>query len=164
MEKVLDDYDWIWWIDSDIVIQHDFDVMTLIKDINEDLVISLDPPKLGETCPCTGSFLMKNTKWSKRFLRRWFESPGKETPSDYLDKHPWEQKFIETLYLEKDEDVLSHFKILPYHVLNSCFYPRNFNEKSFSVHFMGQKPWIRRPRMKEICDKFLRELEDAQRG
>lgn len=87
VEKLLDDYDWVWWLDADAVIANQQISLETILDDDYDIIIcrEREQEQLGTWQLNTGSFFMQRTKASSDFLQVIYHT---EVDSD----HPyWEQ-------------------------------------------------------------------------
>jgi hypothetical protein len=71
VEKLLDDYDWVWWLDADAVIANQLISLDTILDETYDIIIcrEREQEQLGTWQLNTGSFFMQNTKAAKEFLQ-----------------------------------------------------------------------------------------------
>lgn len=132
VKKVLSDYDYVLWVDSDCV----------FKNINfklESLIISgysgyfgKDP--VDSIYVNTGVFLLKNNNWSRDLLNYAWNKNAKIFET--IDKHsykdwPYEQgPMCEFLKL----DLGNHY-IVPNYILNS--HPLFINKDTVIIHFMG---------------------------
>lgn len=133
IQRHLSDYDWVFWSDADSLIMNTNTRLESIIDDKFDLIIAKEC-YLGYLN--TGSFLIKNTKWSQDLLKRIY-SQEQFTNSYGL----WEQQALDHL-LKIDQNLLPHLKIVHQRVLNSnfdftpaldCWY----QEGDFVVHFFG---------------------------
>ena len=98
MQKILDSgkYDFVFWIDSDAVIVGKEDICNEIVD-GKDFYLVKHFVK-GRDAPNTGVVLLRNSKWSKDFLKTVWEK------TDYINHRWWENAAINDL-LGFSEDV-----------------------------------------------------------
>jgi hypothetical protein len=148
----LRDVEYLIWVDADLVmIDFDYKLSHLIdKYPNADIIISAE--RHAETGVAnTGSFILKNTKWSRTFLKEWWDN--------YDHKKAHDQIFFDKLYKSKYPDVINHIVILPSDEINSTP-PATIYQKSNNavLHLMGQKNELREKSFKlgyqSICESY----------
>lgn len=129
----LKDVDYIIWLDADLVmINFAFQFRDLIKKHkNVDIIISAE--RHAETGVAnTGSLILKNTAWSRDYLKKWW--------NNYDHKKAHDQIFFDVLYKSMYPEVKSHIVILPTDEINSTppapIYQLDTN---VVLHLMGQR-------------------------
>lgn len=144
VEKHLNDYDWVFWSDADSLIMNKKIKLESIIDNNYDFIISKEDTKpkilkVGEmSINCkrvnTGSFLVKNTEWSKQFLKLIYNNPR------WKEFKYWEQDSLEHL-MATEPSLISKIKIVPQQIMNSVLYKHmhTYRPGEFIIHFMGLK-------------------------
>lgn len=122
VENVLDmGYDWVMWIDSDAVITNkNIKIEDIIStyDINRDRDINYNKDIIIAKEECcdwtinTGTFLVKNSQWSKDFLKKWYGQV------QYINVGWMDNSAFIWLH-EYDMDVKNHTVLVKQRVLNS---------------------------------------------
>lgn len=126
-------YDAVMWIDSDAIF-NDHKV-SLDKWLNSpsDFIVSSDFPN-GPSLVNTGTFIVKNTPFTRDFMARWSEMVDKGT---YNTKFPFEQGALEDLIRRLGTDA-SRVSVLPAEELNSVFGDVSRGQfKTFVMHLMA---------------------------
>lgn len=141
----LEEYDWLFWLDSDALIMNtDIRLESLIDD-QFDLIIARDCNGYVNT----GSFLIKNSPWSKEFLVQWYDEKYKNGFGRFQDNGA----FID-LY-DNSSDIRDHIKVvLPPRVMNSylgCKYKMDgvYQPGDFILHFAGLRSFHKEDHMKK---------------
>lgn len=153
-------YDYVWVIDADLMIMNHTTKIESIVELypNADLIFSSDlanSPDNQKSLVNTGSFIIKNSNFSRSFLQTWFN-----TPCGYEYSFPWEQGAINTLLTTYPMVFKLHdkIKILPEKTLNSIFdslSPHdNFNQGDFVLHLMALPLEVKERVFKEFV-KFI---------
>ena len=137
-------FDYILFLDADAIIS-DFDQnIEDFIDSDHDMVFTED---VGyHSSMNTGVFLVKNSEWSKNFLKTWWESgeiykgkdapPGLEIMEENLEKAGyfkwalWHEQTCITLLYRNDDEVKNHIKIISSRSFNHLYY----NEGNFIFH------------------------------
>lgn len=110
IQKLLGDYDWVFWTDADSLIMNmDTNLQDLIRRYsNKDMIVTK-----GVSSPInSGEWLIKNTKWSHALLDKIWHS----TPDYFINNNPWEQGSFVNLLSKK---VKKKIAILNHRVMNS---------------------------------------------
>lgn len=123
--------DWIVWIDADILIMnHDFDVYSLLKSKKRDMYVSTDFNGL-----CTGFFILRNCEWSRNLLDAWmFLGPLKGDWYIEFDqmRKPGEQNTFKCMY-KYFSGVKERVDLIPEEVVSN---PRTVvNNVPFAHHY-----------------------------
>lgn len=129
IENHLDHYDWIWWTDADsLVMNKDIKLESFIKE-NFDLIITQEATAKNYN---TGSFLIKNSDWSKQLLKDIYEQ------TEYSHMPPWEQQALAKL-LKKNHKLFEHILVLPQRTMNSHISEPGgtYKKGDFIIHFYG---------------------------
>ena len=96
--KYIDDYDWIFWSDTDsLIMNFDFKLENLIYK-NKNLILC----ESGGTI-CTGEFFIRRCDWSRKFL-------SEVNKYDFHD-YPWEQAAFEKVL--KEDNSTRYFANMP---------------------------------------------------
>ena len=148
----LRDVDYVVWADADLIF---LDMELNLRQLTEehpdaDIIISAE--RHAETGVAnTGCFIMKNSQWSRDFLRDWWVSFDRTLNHDQI--------FFDVLYKRRLPGVASHVKILPADAINSMP-PPTIHQKAHNqvLHMMGQQLALRqrvfRLGLEEICRAF----------
>jgi hypothetical protein len=69
VEAVLNDYDWVFWLDADAwITNYDIKLETILpRQGSADFVVTQDI-----NGPNAGSWLLRNSDWSRKFLKDWW--------------------------------------------------------------------------------------------
>ncbi len=116
--------DWIYWSDADSLIMNTEIKLESIIDENYDVIIVKD--FFGNIN--SGSFLIKNSEWSKNYLNQIYNC------EQFINHVFWENAAIIYLY-QTSEDVRKHTKIVDSRVMNS--FVNNYENGDFVIHFAG---------------------------
>lgn len=126
IQKNINNYDWLSWIDADAAITN-FDIkIEDYIDPNYDIIISRQIVN-GDLLN-TGVFLIKNSKWTNNFLEKWYS----QEQFAYIPYH--EQSAFIHLY-DTEEDTRKHTKVIKQKGFNS--FPSIWSKDDFIVHFAG---------------------------
>lgn len=144
IKKHLNNYDWIFWVDADVMIIDKHNKLeNLIKlAISENIVIGNLPLKsnVGKFSRLlhTGAFLIKNDKRSFNLIDRMINA-NCNLRSLYFDRNTatLDEGYLYELYVT-DNYVNKMFKIIPGTMLTSIL--RQNHPMYFSVHFAGMMP------------------------
>jgi len=133
----IDNFDYVGWIDMDVVVvNRSFDLVDYL-DQKEDVVVCRDPSFAGAEVGNSGVTFFRNTNFSKQLLKQWWDFRVTGT-----DKH-WRHQYKGS-YGDADQhflnQLLKHYdiKIQNPHDLN--IHPKNFKIGDFAIHFMGHNP------------------------
>jgi mannan polymerase II complex MNN10 subunit len=134
-----DMYDYVFWIDADAFFnKQDKTLESIIElDPEKDFIICDDSPNSGNSNTVnTGTFLIKNTDWSKRFLSEWYNYTG-----EYLYKFAHEQQVLYSFLEKYKENIL----VTDSRLFNSAWsdYNAGVIGKYFIVHLMSLSEEIR---------------------
>lgn len=149
VQKHLDAYEWIFWLDSDAIIMNHTQTLEALLDNKYDFICFKD----CEGSLCSGSFLIKNSAWSKQFLSTWYAQ------QDVNIQPGFDNGALIKLYNES-HDVRTHTKILPQRMLSSypppqCSPTGEYRTGDFIIHFAGIKHQDKERLMKEYYNKQL---------
>lgn len=102
------EYDYYVWIDADAHFCRETPLENYIENhIDKDFIWSGDiTPNIN-----TGFFIVKNTQYSKNFLKLWSET-DKTTTTDW-----WEQGVFTKMWIDNDMDIREHSQCFRYGVL-----------------------------------------------
>jgi hypothetical protein len=119
MSKHLEHFDWLCWMDADMVIQNeDFKLDSLI-DQNFDIIAIRE--EMWAKAINMGLFFMKNSPWCHDFIKQWYEHD--------IGGEFWEQSSFNDLY----EGIKNHVKIIPQRPLAP--FPEIYQEGDFLIHY-----------------------------
>jgi len=139
-----DKFDYILFLDADAIISDFNQNIEDFIDSDHDMVFTED---VGyHSSMNTGVFLVKNSEWSKNFLKTWWESgetyKGKDAPfgleimeenlekAGYFKWALWHEQTCITLLYRNDDEVKNHIKIISSRSFNHLHY----NEGNFIFH------------------------------
>ena len=125
IEQNIDVYDWIFYSDADSLIMNPSIKLESLIDDNYDLIITRDQNNLN-----SGNFLLKNSEWSKNFLKDIYEQ------KQYINHPWWENMAIIDLY-DNNQNIRDKTKILDVRSMNS--YVNNYQKGDFIIHFAGSQ-------------------------
>ena len=167
--KVLEQkqHDYVMWIDSDATFQDQTQKLESIidKEMTDgvELVICDDAPnkgvsaKPGNTYPNTGTFIFKNTDWSRKFSETWWNNPMNKERARFH-----EQDVLMYMYEEGRDDLEKKMKLLECEAMNSKFANlptkgalKGGNRDSFVIHMMARNSADRRKVFEEMLKKEL---------
>lgn len=165
-----DTHEYIMWIDADAIF-NDFDTDLVEKIIKPSMSDETDIIICDDTCnkpkelrdgsffPNTGTFVFRNSDWSKEFIENWWNNPGKKKFKKYH-----EQDQLKTMYEENVMGLQSKLKLLPARTMNSCFEEipnsKNINVRkgnTLIVHMMGTDNKIREKYFRNRYNALLKE-------
>ena len=139
-----DKFDYVLFLDADAIISDFNQNIEDFIDSDHDMVFAED---VGyHSSMNTGVFLVKNSEWSKNFLKTWWESgeiyKGKDAPfgleimEENLEKVGyfkwalWHEQTCITLLYRNDDEIKNHIKIISSRSFNHLYY----NEGNFIFH------------------------------
>lgn len=139
-----DKFDYILFLDADAIISDFNQNIEDFIDSDHDMVFAED---VGyHSSMNTGVFLVKNSEWSKNFLKTWWESgetyKGKDAPfgleimeenlekAGYFKWALWHEQTCITLLYRNNDEVKNHIKIISSRSFNHLHY----NEGNFIFH------------------------------
>ena len=115
LRQILPRYDWVMWSDADSLITNPAISLGTLVDQPADLLITRDQNGVN-----TGSFLIRNSPWSRRFLDQAWEipsTPGYKARYELWTDRMWENRAF--LILLGLHECRRHSRILPQRSLNS---------------------------------------------
>lgn len=141
------DYDYVVWIDDDILItNHTINFKDIINRYDFENILIDDNAGIGEWKLNSGIFVCKNNQVTKEFLKHIWDSAHKhnyyngvwenDTKNDYHKENP-------------DNKVL---KIIPHRILQS--FSEFHKQGEFAIHFAGRKMDIRM----KLRDEYLKNI------
>lgn len=105
VQKLLKDYDFVFWIDSDAVfVNFKEDIRKEIEN-GKDFYLVKHHLK-GRDVPNTGSFLLRNSDWSKKFLSSVWNK------KEYIYHHYWENAAVMDYIGYEDVIVYNKYKLM----------------------------------------------------
>lgn len=155
LSKLLDtykDHEWILFLDADAIFSNMSQQIESFCDDAYDLIISTN--EVHHCITNTGVILVKNTEWSREFLKKWWDSRNTTTGKDVNDILDWnggmhapdngsvfksalwhEQTCISLLY-KLDPTIEPHIKFIDEKIFNSHLYnPNAFIFHAFAYGF-----------------------------
>jgi len=142
LQKNIQKYDWLMWIDADAIItNYNIKIEDLIDEDYEMIISKEDGDKKYFNTINSGVFLVKNTNWIINFLAFWYDT---QNPNCWC----WEQAVLNNLYCSTD-GIKQKIKIIPRKSMNSVL--STFIEGDFILHFF---------RNKKINDLYLNMLKN----
>lgn len=146
-QKHLADYDWLFYLDSDAIIMNDSIKLESLIDDRYDIVATSD----GGSVPIlSGQFLIKNSKWSRDFLERWFLIGNNDIQPGF-DGGALIQLFNETPNIHK------HVKVIPIQKMGSYYW--DYKEGDFAIQFAGMWHTEKAVNMKAYYEKLTSETK-----
>jgi hypothetical protein len=140
----LENYDWLLYLDSDALIMNDTIKLETLIDDDYDMIATSEG---GPHAPIlSGQFLIKNTKWSKKFLEDWYAVGDTHIPPGY------DNGALIKLFTE-NEDLRNHIKIIPIRKMGS--YVWNYEDGDFAIQFAGIIFSEKEKYIKEYYEKSL---------
>ena len=143
MYKNLDNYDYLIWIDADAFFYIDgSDLTQFIKDYpTSDFIFSWDysKPEISPTEINTGIYIVKNTSFSKKFLKNW--AFNEELYENNSMKYRWDQGVLNDMVCQNVMNIKEHSSVVTYGVLQH-FYKEELNnlpKKPFVYHMAGRR-------------------------
>lgn len=147
----IENYDWLFWADSDALIMNNKIKLESLLDNSYDIIIAQDCfDRIS-----SGVFLIKNSKWSRDFLKAWYSKKEQYTHTTLKDNGALLK------LLNSNPEFIEHIKVVPQRMLgsylNMC--PKNrqetgeYQEGDFIIHFSGRSRFYKEKRMKEYFDK-----------
>ena len=132
LQKHIDNYDWIFWTDSDSVIVNDKVRLETFIDTEKDLVIQLDEASDKTKAINAGQIFLRNSEWGKWFLEEAWNNEKYGTSIDHSD---WEQARIKAIIGDRGEKFPD--KVRVYKDLDSGFnvVPSRATFDTFIVHY-----------------------------
>lgn len=135
VSKHLPNYDYVFWIDSDAIFSnHNIRLEKFInlgKDYN--ILICDDKPNGGYIN--TGAMYFKNTKWTRDFLKTWWDIGNN---SEYNYKFAHEQTILKTLLMSNKYSAKDNTKIFAVNDFNSNYPSQSTHtDKEFILHLMA---------------------------
>jgi hypothetical protein len=137
LQKHLDSFDVLYWIDADILItkpEHSLDERLIFLTRNHDLLISHDFNTLN-----SGSFAVRNTPWVKTFLEEIYSR------TEFIHHFWWENMALITI-LFGDADKMKRARVIPKHlsrlinIYPSIHDPVNYHKFSdWLIHFASYR-------------------------
>lgn len=151
----LKDVDYVVWIDADLIfIDLDLSIKDLVAEYPEyDIIISAE--RHAETGVAnTGSFIMRNSDWSRQFLQDWWNNFDRTLNHDQI--------FFDKLYKMRMPGIADHIKILPADKINSTPPPTIHQQpKNQVLHMMGQTKELRQKAFKQGFEEICRAYEEG---
>jgi hypothetical protein len=130
LKQQLDAFDWLFWSDADSLIMNNTVKLESLIDESYDIIITKEA---ATGVLNTGSWLIKSSAWSKKFLT-------KMITTDQLDltQGRYDQAAFAYFYLH-DPSIQSHIKILPQRAMNSCLNQTGgkYQPGDFIIHFFN---------------------------
>ena len=149
--------DWVFWSDIDALIMDQTVKLESFIENRYDIII----PDQGrgeycgiksKSCLCCGHYFIKNTKWSKDFLRLLWRWPNEEFEK-YKEDSYWEQCGMNFLYRENAMNFEEHVKIEPNNRSFNSFYFMDSNHKPMEFSEWGES-WFRTEKTKDLVKKL----------
>ena len=137
--EYINDYDYIMWIDADAHFYIDSEnIINLINDnTNYDIIFSKDI----SVAINTGCFIVKNTKYSIDFLKKWGYDEELYENNNY--PYWWDNGVILDMFTLNILDIKNNCIIIDYGVLQHFYEDELFPNKPFIFHLAGRSTEIR---------------------
>jgi len=135
LEKI-NDYDWLWYIEADLMIMNHTIRLENLIDEKYDMIIGQNPHNKEIKEINNGSILLKNSNWSLSFLKHI------DSLTQYY-YHSWgtQQAIIDYINITHAEEAEKHIKIVPLRYFNSYYHQwhpeDNFQIGDFVLHAAG---------------------------
>lgn len=153
-ENNKDKYDWVMWVDADVVVTNkSIKIENIIENYGKigmevggiDYDIIMPKEDCCDYVINNGVFLIKNTEWSKNFLKKWYGQ------TQFLNQAWWDGSAFIHLY-DNDPDVKMHTKLVKQRVMNSFVDAPSragqegiWKDGDFIIHFAGysNRDWLK---------------------
>ena len=146
-------FDWLFYIDSDAIFSnHNIKLENIIdKYKNYNLIMASDKPMGGKLIN-TGTILVKNCDWSRKFFTYWFREG---ISSIWKNKFPHEQEFFASIWNNSFPfNLQKNVYITETQEINST-YPIESNPKNiFILHLMSTDKNFRIKKFLELSNNF----------
>jgi mannan polymerase II complex MNN10 subunit len=163
--KVLNEYDWIVWMDADSlitnynikiedIINKQFERQKTVFLSPENLPIECSLPELKETnyiisqdnySPCMGIFFIRNCEWSRNFFEKIYNQIS------FMNDGIWENRAQDYL-LYHNPNLMENIKFVPKKILNS--FTLDWTSGDFIIHW----PATEYERKKRYTDEYLEKV------
>ncbi len=146
------EYEWIFYIDSDAIFNnHNIRLENIIdKYKNYNLIMGSDKPMGGKLIN-TGTILVKNCDWSKKFFTQWYNNGIK---SIWKNKFPHEQEYFAEIWNNLSFNLNKNVYITETQEINSI-YPYESNPKDiFILHLMSTSKEFRIKKFLQLFKNF----------
>lgn len=123
-------YDYIFWIDSDAFFNNFNITLNSIIDkySDKDIIICDDIPNSGKQNTInTGTMFIKCTDWNKKFCKDWYNYTG-----DLLYNPLHEQGVLENFINDNKDNCKNHIQICPTNMFNST--SSEYNDSDYKKH------------------------------
>jgi FkbM family methyltransferase len=164
VESILNDYEWVWWIDIDALIMNDSIKLENIIDNNYDVIFTNNKYSVISN----GSSFYKNSDFTRKFLNECYTLQHDVLKNIDVSTFDHEQKPMRALYQSVPE-YASHIKLIHERECNSYWYTENpsvlgsypnwnnedniYQNGDFVVNFCGRDKNERVKIMKEFINK-----------
>lgn len=151
LQELLGKYSAVFYIDGDACFNDHTTSLDKFMAMKGDIVGSSDYPN-GSCVMNAGTFLAKNTAWTREFADTWMSM---KTDPRCLD-FPFEQKAFSILYNENYRDAKNHVTILPATAMNSIYTDviSGKGSETFIVHLMSLKSDYRKRELEKIASRL----------
>lgn len=124
----LDDYDYVFWIDSDAAVYRQHKPLPL--DFEKDVIFSSDRGN-GQSIANSGVFLVRSSEASRHILERWYDLRS----DSRFQSHPFDQLALDSLLVERPDCV----EVRPTEEINSLYKNVMLGQfhQNFVVHLMA---------------------------
>jgi hypothetical protein len=152
----INDYDYIMWIDADAHFYIDSEnIINLINDNNNyDFIFSKDI----SVAINTGCFIVKNTKYSIDFLKKWGYDEELYKNNNY--PYWWDNGVILDMFTLNILDIKNKCIIIDYGVLQHFYEDELLPNKPFIFHLAGQSKEIRIKHSLNYKDSIYQVIQD----
>lgn len=131
-------YDWVFWLDCDAVFTNkDIKLEDIINTVNSESMVGSDDTEIivtKEESGCcvisTGAMLIRNSEWSKNFLKAWYDKGE-------LPNAQWRDQDTFHYFYYNDEKVRKKVKVIRQKVMNS--FADIFTDNDFIIHYAGRE-------------------------
>ena len=150
--------DWVYWSDVDALIMDYTVKLESFMKPNCDIII----PSQGQgeycgiktnNCLCCGHYFIKNTQWSKDFLRHLWKWP-KDEYDRYRNYGYWEQCGMNYMFNENEMDFDKHVYIEPKNRAFNSFYYQEPDKQAMEFSQWGEG-WFRTKESEKGLEKDL---------
>ena len=153
----LDYYDWIWAIDSDLMIMNHTIKLENIIDNNYDVIVAANENKIDRIN--TGSILWKNSAFSRRLIDDMYKD------EEFPNKGFWEQSSL-IKQIKSSGYLLQNIKIVSPRLINSYYHffftkeNNNYKHGDFVVHLAGAGNTYRFNELKKFQQYIIKPLKN----
>lgn len=157
VDKVLNSgkYHYVFWIDSDAYFNLQLKRLEDVIEIDPAIDLYICDDLVNSNAKClvnTGTFLLRNSSWSRNFMRKWWNHPHSK---EFSNKLFHEQTVLDKM-IKSDPKLKTHIRIYPAEQFNSIIYmDLKKIDCNFIVHLMSRPAGLREQKMREYLEEKI---------